>query len=846
MDCNCININANGEGQLPEIRHVYGNVLRLGIPLTLRTIEMVNGKPKATDSDFIPSSNYPVNVIFSKAAVQITQISIEATMRDDNVACIEDRGTIPVGTYDITVACNDDSGNPYRFKQLASLKVVDTTAEAGIEKGIEYEVETWYLRAAIFLVLKGDAGETVQAQSDWEETDIGNPAFIKNKPNIPEAQVNADWNAITGAAQILNKPSIPADLGDLTNNAGYTKNAGTVTGVKMNNGSAATPDTNGLVDLGTVLTAHQDISGKVDKETGKGLSSEDYTSNEKSKLAGIAPGAEVNVQADWKQTNTNADDYIKNKPTIPDVSNLATKSELQGKANASDVYTKVEVDSALDLKEDTIDDLSTIRSGAAAGATAYQKPASGIPASHLADDVIPDVSGFATLSDVADAVADLVDSAPETLDTLNELAAALGDDPNFATTITTALAGKVDKESGKGLSTEDYTSAEKNKLAGLSNYDDTSLSGRVSALENAGYINSETDPTVPAWAKAPTKPTYTPGEIGALPSDTEIPTKTSDLTNDSGFINKVFYSGVCSTAAASMPKVCTVDTFQTTTSGGVTHAKDGTIIAVTFANSDTNTTDAPTLNVNGIGAKGIYYSNALETSTAKNTIVAGTKNVMAYYYYDSSLDNGNGAWVYLGKSTDSNTTYSAMTQAEVTAGTSTTGRLLAPKLLRDNFYTEDEVDALLDDKADTVKLADVATSGSYNDLSDTPTIPDELADLASDSSHRTVTDTEKSSWNGKADAISVVNVSTTGSVSQTIDPNKFYKFGSIDSLALSLTAGTGFIVYAGKFTASANWGGTKLSVPANVTEASGNDTVEAGKMYEFSIMDDIIIVKEVG
>ncbi len=36
----------------------------------------------------------------------------------------------------------------------------------------------------------------------------------------------------------------------------------------------------------------------------------------------------------------------------------------------------------------------------------------------------------------------LVDSAPATLDTLNELAAALGDDPNFATTISTSLSGK--------------------------------------------------------------------------------------------------------------------------------------------------------------------------------------------------------------------------------------------------------------------------------------------------------------------------------------------------------------------------------------------------------------------
>lgn len=43
---------------------------------------------------------------------------------------------------------------------------------------------------------------------------------------------------------------------------------------------------------------------------------------------------------------------------------------------------------------------------------------------------------------IAAAISGLVDTAPGTLDTLNELAAALGDDPNFATTVTSALAGK--------------------------------------------------------------------------------------------------------------------------------------------------------------------------------------------------------------------------------------------------------------------------------------------------------------------------------------------------------------------------------------------------------------------
>lgn len=67
---------------------------------------------------------------------------------------------------------------------------------------------------------------------------------------------------------------------------GFTKNTGTVTGVKMN-GTTKSPSS-GVVDLGTVITAHQDISGKVDKVSGKGLSTEDFTTLLKQKLDGLS------------------------------------------------------------------------------------------------------------------------------------------------------------------------------------------------------------------------------------------------------------------------------------------------------------------------------------------------------------------------------------------------------------------------------------------------------------------------------------------------------------------------------------------------------------------------------
>lgn len=62
-------------------------------------------------------------------------------------------------------------------------------------------------------------------------------------------------------------------------------------------------------------------------------------------------------------------------------------------------------------------------------------------------------------------------------------------------------------------------------------------------LEAKGYLtsNTESDPTVPAWAKEPSKPTYTASEVGALPDTTVIPTvptNVSAFTNDAGYLTE--------------------------------------------------------------------------------------------------------------------------------------------------------------------------------------------------------------------------------------------------------------------------------------------------------------------
>ncbi len=59
-----------------------------------------------------------------------------------------------------------------------------------------------------------------------------------------------------------------------------------------------------------------------------------------------------------------------------------------------------------------------------------------------------DPAGYATEAYVDSAINSLIDNAPGTLDTLNELAAALGDDANFASTVINSLNGKLSLSGG--------------------------------------------------------------------------------------------------------------------------------------------------------------------------------------------------------------------------------------------------------------------------------------------------------------------------------------------------------------------------------------------------------------
>ena len=178
----------------------------------------------------------------------------------------------------------------------------------------------------------------------------------------------------------------------------------------------------------------------------------------------------------------------------------------------------------------------------------------------------------------------LANSDDETLDQMAELVAYIKDNRGLIEQVTTNKVNVADiiNNLETNVANKPLSAAQGVALKAL--IDDITIPTKVSQLENdSNYLTdyTETDPTVPAWAKAEKKPSYTAEEVGArpntwtpnaeevgarpstwmptasdvgarpntwtptaedvgaLPNTTTIPTKTSQLNNDSGFITSV-------------------------------------------------------------------------------------------------------------------------------------------------------------------------------------------------------------------------------------------------------------------------------------------------------------------
>lgn len=151
--------------------------------------------------------------------------------------------------------------------------------------------------------------------------------------------VKVNNSALTPDANKAVNITVPTKTSDITNDSGFITTSDIPEGAAA---STTVPKMNGTATVGTELAfargdhVHPSDTTKVDKVNGKGLSTNDYTTAEKEKLAGIAAGAEVNVQSDWNATTGDA--AILNKPTTLagyGITDAMTASEIESAINTA-------------------------------------------------------------------------------------------------------------------------------------------------------------------------------------------------------------------------------------------------------------------------------------------------------------------------------------------------------------------------------------------------------------------------------------------------------------------------------------------------------------------------------
>ena len=230
------------------------------------------------------------------------------------------------------------------------------------------------------------------------------------------------------------------------------------------------------------------VNNKVDKVVGKQLSTEDYTTEEKEKLAGLSNYDDTNITQKLNEKvdkitgkGLSTEDYTTSEKTklgtIEEGAQVNTVTSVAGRTGA---VTLTKTDIGLDNVDNTSDDDKPIST---ATQTALDSKVDKVEGKGLSQE------NFTTeLKSKLDGLSNYDDS-----------------------TITEALSNKVDKISGKGLSTNDYTTEEKTKLEGIeenaNNYTHPTTAGNkhIPSGGTTGQMLVNTEDGTAEWADVSSK-----------------------------------------------------------------------------------------------------------------------------------------------------------------------------------------------------------------------------------------------------------------------------------------------------------------------------------------------------
>lgn len=539
-----------------------------------------------------------------------------------------DTGDLPTKTSDLT---NDGSDGTSTYVEADDLATVATSGSYN-----DLLNKPTIGNATLTIQKNGTAVDTFTANATSNKTiNITVPTAAADVSALPDSTKYAasismsinttDYKVTTtlkdqdgntlGTAQVIDLP-----LESVVVNGSYD-NVNKKIVLTLQNGNTVDIPVGDLVSgLQTEITSSNKLASDLVDDTNQ--TNKFMTSAEKTKLAGIATGAEVNVQSDWNVTDNTSDAFIKNKPTIPTVNNGTLTIQKNGttvqtftanqSGNATANITVPVVDSSLS-------DTST---------NAVENKAVTTKINQLD-------RYYRSLVPVGTAI-----TANKNLNTVEFLKVG-----KYYCSTNATVATLTNCPTGTAFMMEVFSP--------LSTTIDNETTGTwvyrmrlITELDgDMWYQGCNSNGTPNNWTYGVWRRIANIGDVDVKPNS---------------------YWGTSSTAAATAAKVVTVASAQ--------NFKLVPGAMVTFKAPNTNTAQNPTINVNSTGAKPIFFNSAVVTTSNLNR--AGQNGRPATYVYDGTN------WVWASWSADDDTTYSTMSVAEGTTGTATNARTVRADYLK--------------------------------------------------------------------------------------------------------------------------------------------------------------------
>lgn len=416
------------------IKSVEGNPLNINVVMTAVEHSMLNGEIVTETVDFYPDTTKPVRAYLD--SVTARKQYCPTTSVDGNIVYLScDNAT--AGVYTLTITCTDTSGKARRYKSDACIEVYDLTSAAEIAGSFD---EQTYEMNGVFYTFGGGT-----VQSDWDETNPESPAYILNKPDLSDYATDEELQAVeeqipdvpewamqpqkpTYTPQEVGAQPLIADLDVIRAGAekgatAYQKPSGGIPENDLSQGVKSalqlantalqdadlTPIENDIdaikAKIPSAASSSNQLADKafVNSSIATNTATFKGTFNSLAELQAVT-GATNNdygfvIEYD-EQGNEYYDRYKYNGTAwvyeykIESTPFTAAQwAAIQSGITSGDVEklaalpTNAQLTALLAAKQDTINDLASIRSGASAGATAYQKPSGGIPKSDLSSAV---------------------------------------------------------------------------------------------------------------------------------------------------------------------------------------------------------------------------------------------------------------------------------------------------------------------------------------------------------------------------------------------------------------------------------------------------------------------------